>query len=755
MNNTNQPNNNKFLEAALRYHALGFSVIPVEGKIPLIEWKRYQTERATLEQINAWWAEHPEANVGVATGAVSGIIVIDIDKGGDASGYPGTVKSQTGGGGFHLLYKYPGVPVKNSAKKLAPFTDVRGDGGYAVLPPSIHPSGNRYAWLTSPEDNGFAELPESLIARLQSSEAKKTDWKEFAAAETPEGKRNDSATQYAGKLLHDLSPDLWETAGWDSLKAWNQKNLKPPVDERELRGVFESIKKLETSQRKEKEEDGGNQADRLVEFICNDPAITLFHDELNVAYVRFASGAHKEILPINGSAFKHWLAKSYYELNKKTLNPHVLATALQTIAGRARFDGEAIALHNRAAMIDGTIWYDLADEAWRTIKITADGWSVVDNPPTIFKRHQHQAPQVLPVGGGDIRALLRFVNITDESQQLLFLVLLVSYFIPGFPHPIGYVYGPQGSAKSTISKIVRKLVDPSRMDVLSLPRKEEDLVQVLSHHYMLFFDNVGYISDSVGDLLCRAVTGSGFSKRQLYTDDEDIIYTIRANVGINGINLTSRKPDLLERSILFELKRIEKVDRREEYELLDALECERPNILGSIFDAITKGLALRPSIKVASLPRMADFALWGCALAEAMGYTKEAFLDAYTKSSESQNDEVLSEHIEAELLRDFMADKEEWTGSASELMEDFRRIAGDMHITESELPKGAKALSRKLNTLKTNLEEVGISMIKNKGTRRTLTIRKVPANIADIAVSSYRNANTVPVGDDNKPLRPL
>ena len=291
------------------------------------------------------------------------------------------------------------------------------------------------------------------------------------------------------------------------------------------------------------------------------------------------------------------------------------------------------------------------------------------------------------MSGGNIRDLLQFVNITDEGQQLLFLVLLVSYFIPNFPHPLCYVYGSQGSAKSTISKIVRKLVDPSRMEVLSLPKKEEELVQVLSHHYMLFFDNVGHISDSLGDLLCRAVTGSGFSKRQLYTDDDDVIYTIQANIGINGINLTSSKPDLLERSILFELRRVEKNKRREESKLIKDFERERPQILGSIFDVIAKGLALKSSIQVDSLPRMADFALWGCALAEAMGYTKEAFLDAYTQNIESQNDEVLGEHIEPELLRVFMADKETWTGSASELLEELRRSAGICILLKAICPK--------------------------------------------------------------------
>lgn len=760
MENKTDITKNELLDAALTAEMWGFSVIPIgRDKKPLIEWKKYQKERATPDQIKMWWLHYPDANIGAVTGAVSGIVVIDIEKGGDKSGFPETITSQTGGGGFHLFYKHPGVPIKNSVRDLAPLTDVRGDGGYVVLPPSLHASGNRYQWLVSPEKGAFAELPPSLLKKLKFS-VEKSVRQDFAATDVPQGKRNDAATQYIGKILHDLSPELWETAGWDGLMAWNEKNCKPPLDEKELRSVFDSIKNNEAGQREQKGSGGGkvNKADQLVEFICGDPSITLFHDELNVAYAKFDVGDHKEILSVNGGAFKQWAAKSYYDIYHKTVSPNVLATALNTVAGLARYDGEEIRLHNRAAMIEGVVWYDLADKKWQAVKITKEGWQIIDNPPTIFKRQQHQEAQVAPVApvkGGDIRSLLRFVNITDENQQMLFLVLLASYFIPGFPHPLCYVYGSQGSAKSTISKILRRLVDPSRIEVLSFPKKDEELIQVLSHHYLLFFDNVGHISDSVGDLLCRAVTGSGFSKRQLYTDDDDIIYTIKANVGVNGINLTSNKPDLLERSMLFELRRIEKADRKEERKLLEEFERELPVLLGAIFDVISKALAIRPSVRVESLPRMADFALWGCAIAEAMGYPQDAFINAYRKSIDLQNDEVLAEHIEAGLIRSFMDDQEEWSGSASELLEHLRRLAGAASINENELPKSANALSRKLNTLKTNLEEIGIKVTKTKGVKRTITIRRVPANTAETVPSPEDKVDVAPTGGDTEKLPPL
>jgi len=113
-----------------------------------------------VDVIRQWWSKTPEANIGLNCGK-SGIVVIDLDKRGERDGcqewetinhmqgpFPETSTSLTGGGGRHLLFKSPdGLSIKNSAGRLAPGIDVRGEGGYIVLPPSIHPSGKPYQWL--------------------------------------------------------------------------------------------------------------------------------------------------------------------------------------------------------------------------------------------------------------------------------------------------------------------------------------------------------------------------------------------------------------------------------------------------------------------------------------------------------------------------------------------------------------------------------------------------------------------------------
>jgi hypothetical protein len=255
MDNTNQLNN-KILEAALRYRMFGFSVIPVgRDKKPLVEWKRYQTERATADQIKAWWKQYPEANVGIVTGKEFGIVVVDVESGGRIDDLPPTVISKTGGGGFHYYYKHSGDIVKNGVRigNKDDKRDIRGDGGYVVAPPSIHASGNLYEWLVSPDNTPFAEFPSCIIKPEgppgTPAKTGEHNWEQKLNG-VSEGERNNVAAEIAGKLLAHIPTSEWENLAWSLLRAWNEKNV-PPLPITELRSVFNSIAQRQTQSGKE------------------------------------------------------------------------------------------------------------------------------------------------------------------------------------------------------------------------------------------------------------------------------------------------------------------------------------------------------------------------------------------------------------------------------------------------------------------------------------------------------------------------
>src|SRR3990167_9150813 len=156
---------NRMREMAHKYLDMGFSVFPAgRDKKPLIKWVKYQKERTTHKQIEEWFKQWPDMNVGIATGALSGIVVIDVEAGGSIDGFPSTVTAQTGGKGWHLLYKYPGYEVRNSTR-ITELTDVRADGGYILAVPSISDKGP-YEWIKAPWEVEMAKYPSEIINSL-------------------------------------------------------------------------------------------------------------------------------------------------------------------------------------------------------------------------------------------------------------------------------------------------------------------------------------------------------------------------------------------------------------------------------------------------------------------------------------------------------------------------------------------------------------------------------------------------------------
>ena len=235
---------------ALYYRTIGWSPFPVTkgDKKPLIEWRKYQTEIATEEEIRGWWRKHPDASIGIATGKVSGIVVVDVEAGGSTKDLSPTVIARTGGGGFHFFYKHPGSAVKNRVR-IREKTDIRADGGYVVVAPSVHRSGKRYEWTISPENAGFDDLPKWVLEECSGVDTVKTDWGKFLESQNSEGTRNQQAAKLAGKILHHMPTEMWDLAGLSMLKEWNNTKNNPPLPGNELGTTWESIKKAEFERR--------------------------------------------------------------------------------------------------------------------------------------------------------------------------------------------------------------------------------------------------------------------------------------------------------------------------------------------------------------------------------------------------------------------------------------------------------------------------------------------------------------------------
>ena len=273
--------NGLILKAALEYQRKGFSIIPLcaKGKKPLLNtWKEFQNRRPSAREVCRWWKMYPDSNIGIVTGAISGIVVVDVEKDGTIEGFTPTVTAQTGGGGWHLYYKHPEIVVKNSVRKVATLTDIRGDGGYVVAPPSIHQSGLQYQWQISPWDADLAELPLWVLGeRGIESGSVDTDWEKIFSSNVLEGMRNDTATKVAGKLLQAMPEEVWPL-GWELFRVWNARITKP-LDDKELKAVWKSIQKAEKSSKKKRDALLPKQEPRARIAKCPPPTRQVSFDE--------------------------------------------------------------------------------------------------------------------------------------------------------------------------------------------------------------------------------------------------------------------------------------------------------------------------------------------------------------------------------------------------------------------------------------------------------------------------------------------
>lgn len=446
-------------------------------------------------------------------------------------------------------------------------------------------------------------------------------------------------------------------------------------------------------------------ATRLIEI--GSEGQKLFHDERGDGYVCTEAGGASKTMRLKGREFRRWLAGKYWSKYESAPNGEAIQNALNVLEAKANHDGEEIELHNRFAVKGATVYIDLCNEKWQAVRVTAEGWSIIPCPP-LFRRYVHQRPLPIPQSGGSLDRLDGFLNIKSPDDRQLVRAWLVASFMENVPRPALTFHGPQGSAKTTGGRVLRRLIDPSVSECLGFPKDDMELAQLLDHHAVPLLDNVRRVGDQAADTLCRAVTGGAFSKRELFTDAEDVIFKFRRALILNGINIPTHAPDLLDRMLLIELERVPSSSRRTEREFWAEFDAEQPALFGALLDSVAA--MLRTSFAVANLPRMADFAELGARWAEGSGLGGGQFLDIYTDNVSRQTEEALESDSVGCALRDLVKEKRSFRGTPSALLKllNDRREKGEH--APSDWPKRAESLSKRINVLQTTLHDSGIEV---------------------------------------------
>lgn len=240
------PLNNDIVDRALEYVNLGWSILPVrpDDKRPyMTNWLQYQKTRADRNLVTSWFSSLSNAGVGLVTGRISGVVVLDVEH--DCPipiedilrKYPTGMISKSGGGGRHLFYNYPrGVGRISNRVRIFEGADLRADGGFIVLPPTRHPNGRQYEWV---KKGPLGAFPLALLDLRSESMTGNEGWITEALRGVTEGGRNDTCARLAGYFFKKgMNYDIVEALLLD----WNEKN-DPPLPVREVRTTIKSIER--------------------------------------------------------------------------------------------------------------------------------------------------------------------------------------------------------------------------------------------------------------------------------------------------------------------------------------------------------------------------------------------------------------------------------------------------------------------------------------------------------------------------------
>ena len=276
-------------------------------------------------------------------------------------------------------------------------------------------------------------------------------------------------------------------------------------------------------------------------------------------------------------------------------------------------------------------------------------------------------PLLVPVPGGKVDALRALLNVASDDDFVLVVAWALACLRDRGPYPVLGLTGEQGSAKSTFTSILRALLDPNTAPLRALPRENRDLFIAAINGHVLAFDNVSGLPPWISDTLCRLATGGGFAVRQLYTDQDEVLFNAARPVILNGIDDIITRPDLADRAMILTLEPIPEERRRPEAELWAVVESEGPRILGALLDAVVVGLKRLPDTHLETLPRMADFAVWVTACETAL-WKPGTFWAAYSANRDEAVENVISADPVAVAVRGLMEGNMEWKGTASTLL---------------------------------------------------------------------------------------
>lgn len=585
-----------------------------------------------------------------------------------------------------------------------------------------------------PQKKIVANLDDDDIIRLATNAANRDKFKRLMAGDISGYGSESEADEALCCIIAFYTKDeaqierIWEQAGLARREKFQRADYRRTTIENAIKLVKEHYSGGISDSSQQKHKSGGKKsiAARLV-ALAKDNGCELWHSSEGEPYISFEIDGHRENHSLKTKSVRRWLGKLLYDAEEKAANAQAMADAINILEAEAVYDGHEHNAHVRVGKYGDAIYIDLCDDKWRAIEINASSWKITERPPIRFTRSKGMLPLPDPVEGGTLEDLKHLLNIGEEKNWILIKATLVGALHPNGPYPITIFGGEQGSAKSTMQKIIRNLIDPNQAPLRLPPKDERDLMIAAKNSWIVSFDNLSGIRNDLSDALCVLSTGGALSTRELYTDTEETLLSVRRPIFLNGIDSIPSRHDLLDRAIIIILSRLNEEKRRTEEEIMSVFNRIHPGVLGALCSAVSIGIKNLPSTHLEKLPRMADFAIWVKACEPGLECRPGSFLKAYTGAlNDAIIDTISSDELAQTIITIAERERPAWSGTATQLLSKINNMNGyNYQRPPMGWPQTPSTLSNKLNRLAPSLRQVGVEIeFKKTANARIITIKK-------------------------------
>jgi hypothetical protein len=460
------------------------------------------------------------------------------------------------------------------------------------------------------------------------------------------------------------------------------------------------------------------------------------------------------VLFLGGTECRQWLITAYSDYSGKIHGKDLYKNVLDVIIAKSITNQIQLEkIHNRICFVDNEIFYNLCNNDYELVKINKDGYSVIpnglDNP--LFRRKSNPLPQLKPLKDkskhkNPLNELVELLKIPLEIRQL-FIIHLTSLFFEKIPIPIMILQGEAGSSKSTITSTVKRIVDPSPENRNSIPDNIDDMNVHFFNRYLTNFDNISFIDNMMSDNLCKSITGHTHNKRELWTDDNEVILTIKSRIILNGVTLNIDQTDLISRSIFYESQYIQESEKLTEETFNSKIDELIPYILDQIFDLLSKTLKKYKSLEseITEKQRMADFTVICECISRELGYDEFSFVKSYKHNQSLHSFNAVESYPIVNIVLGIASEQgKDFEISVSDLYRKITFHAFDNGINikskYSKFPQSEKAVSNQIVRLQSTFRNSGYAISsrrynsrdgKYQRNTRIFRIRNIDSNDTD------------------------